>query len=132
MEGGTSGKPAKNNASRFAHLAESEAEKRDKCELGRDLSAPRNGTGPSSTENSGLSLGTQSSLTTGEVLCRAISVCDSSSARAPEMVFCQGADLYFDGEEFWDADTEAEMQCLMVSLMKNSKVVAVFSDNRAS
>ena len=50
----------------------------------------------------------------------------NSSARAPEKVSCQGSELYFDGEEFWDADTEAAMQRLMVSLMKNSPVSCGF------
>ena len=121
MEGKTSGKPAENGASRSARAAESAAEKRDKCELGRDSLVPRNGTGSSSTGIPGSTLGIHSGSTNREARCRATSERDSSSARAPEKVSCQGAELYFDGEEFWDADTEAAMQRLMVSLMKNSK-----------
>ena len=121
MEGKMSGKSAENGASRFARAAESAAEKCDKCELGRGSSAPKNGAGPSLTEISGSSLGIHSGSTNREALCRSISVRGSSSARAPEKVVSQGDELYFYGEEFWDAETGAAIQCFMASLMKNSK-----------
>ena len=112
---------AENDAIRLARAEISATEKHEDCESGMKLSAPKDVASPLLTGNLGSSLGINSGSANRETLRRATSVRGSNSARAPEKKSSQGAELYFDGEEFWDADTEAAMQCLMDSLVKNSK-----------